>query len=645
MNTKVSNVSSSASYASPAAIPVTNVSPGVTPNNTSSTPSTTLSTISTDADPKSTSTPEINPQAIGRAFVRQYYTMLNSGPHILHRFYSDESALLHAGSSSSEDPSSPVYGQENIYKKIMSLNFKNCHTKIIHVDSLETVGNGVVIQVIGELSNDSQPMRRFLQTFVLVPRSQTNYYVRTDIFRYQDQDDDEICESEKTDEVSKESAELQSSPVNPQGQQSLHPVNPPAPSSAVEQFNSPVIPDSANDSCPNNEVPKYPELSINGNLSDVPHIEDTVEIPVETVVVEKPKIDFPVNNNIDEGYNEGEDRLVNDSSGSHGSEEQNFEATHEESGNANEPKTYANMVSKNPGSAANILHSPPFSTTNNSVAKPADSNNGAIGVTTFKNKNWSNDKNTESSQSTGPSVTPLPTTNHQQTSNSANVGKPMNNNNQRETKNRGSRGEQGRKTRNENREITPGNENDLTQADSSGDFSVRKQQFSDEQQVFVGNLLQDITEDQLRNFFSKYGNIIDVRINRTNQKQGRTPNYGFVTFDDPSIVKKILSMKPIYFDDHRFNVEEKRSQANRGNGTNNTNRTGTGGIQGSNTGRSINNSNSSGSRNQSGVRRDRARRDRGDRGDRERIGGGERDRLAGNDKDRVEIVSKLVKNR
>ncbi|XP_015781468.1 ras GTPase-activating protein-binding protein 2 isoform X4 [Tetranychus urticae] len=516
MNTKVSNVSSSASYASPAAIPVTNVSPGVTPNNTSSTPSTTLSTISTDADPKSTSTPEINPQAIGRAFVRQYYTMLNSGPHILHRFYSDESALLHAGSSSSEDPSSPVYGQENIYKKIMSLNFKNCHTKIIHVDSLETVGNGVVIQVIGELSNDSQPMRRFLQTFVLVPRSQTNYYVRTDIFRYQDQDDDEICESEKTDEVSKESAELQSSPVNPQGQQSLHPVNPPAPSSAVEQFNSPVIPESANDSCPNNEVPKYPE---------------------------------------------------------------------------------------------------------------------------------SNDKNTESSQSTGPSVTPLPTTNHQQTSNSANVGKPMNNNNQRETKNRGSRGEQGRKTRNENREITPGNDNDLTQADSSGDFSVRKQQFSDEQQVFVGNLLQDITEDQLRNFFSKYGNIIDVRINRTNQKQGRTPNYGFVTFDDPSIVKKILSMKPIYFDDHRFNVEEKRSQANRGNGTNNTNRTGTGGIQGSNTGRSINNSNSSGSRNQSGVRRDRARRDRGDRGDRERIGGGERDRLAGNDKDRVEIVSKLVKNR
>jgi len=41
----------------------------------------------------------------------------------------------------------PVYGQEQIFSKIMSLNFKNCHTKIRQVDSLETVGKGVVIQV------------------------------------------------------------------------------------------------------------------------------------------------------------------------------------------------------------------------------------------------------------------------------------------------------------------------------------------------------------------------------------------------------------------------------------------------------------------------------------------------------------------
>ena len=40
-------------------------------------------------------------------------------------------------------------------------------------------------QVSGELSNNGQPMRRFVQTFVLAPQSAKKYYVRNDIFRYQ----------------------------------------------------------------------------------------------------------------------------------------------------------------------------------------------------------------------------------------------------------------------------------------------------------------------------------------------------------------------------------------------------------------------------------------------------------------------------
>ena len=42
-------------------------------------------------------------------------------------------------------------------------------------------------QVTGELSNNGQPMRRFMQTFVLVPQSPKKYYVHNDIFRYQDE--------------------------------------------------------------------------------------------------------------------------------------------------------------------------------------------------------------------------------------------------------------------------------------------------------------------------------------------------------------------------------------------------------------------------------------------------------------------------
>lgn len=52
---------------------------------------------------------------------------------------------------------------------MLSLNFKDCRTKIRHVDAHATINDGVVVQVMGELSNNTQPMRRFMQTFVLAP--------------------------------------------------------------------------------------------------------------------------------------------------------------------------------------------------------------------------------------------------------------------------------------------------------------------------------------------------------------------------------------------------------------------------------------------------------------------------------------------
>uniref|UniRef100_A0A672KJ94 NTF2 domain-containing protein n=1 Tax=Sinocyclocheilus grahami TaxID=75366 RepID=A0A672KJ94_SINGR len=62
-----------------------------------------------------------------------------------------------------------VYGQSEIHKKVMALSFRDCHTKIRHVDAHATLNEGVVVQVLGELSNNMQPMRKFMQTFVLAP--------------------------------------------------------------------------------------------------------------------------------------------------------------------------------------------------------------------------------------------------------------------------------------------------------------------------------------------------------------------------------------------------------------------------------------------------------------------------------------------
>jgi len=128
-----------------------------------------------------------SPQIVGREFVRQYYTLLHEAPRHLHRFYSHNSSFVHGGVDKPGEQQTPVMGQAEIHEKIMSLNFLDCHAKIRQVDSQATVGNAVVVQVTGELSNSGQPMRRFMQTFVLVPQSPKKYYVHNDIFRYQDE--------------------------------------------------------------------------------------------------------------------------------------------------------------------------------------------------------------------------------------------------------------------------------------------------------------------------------------------------------------------------------------------------------------------------------------------------------------------------
>nr|XP_023959706.2 ras GTPase-activating protein-binding protein 1 [Chrysemys picta bellii] len=130
-----------------------------------------------------------SPLLVGREFVRQYYTLLNQAPDYLHRFYGKNSSYVHGGLDSNGKPADAVYGQSDIHKKVLSLNFKDCHTKIRHVDAHATLNDGVVVQVMGELSNNMQPVRRFMQTFVLAPEGSVanKFYVHNDIFRYQDE--------------------------------------------------------------------------------------------------------------------------------------------------------------------------------------------------------------------------------------------------------------------------------------------------------------------------------------------------------------------------------------------------------------------------------------------------------------------------
>lgn len=64
---------------------------------------------------------------------------------------------------------SSLFPVKDIHHKVLSLNFSECHTKIRHVDAHATLSDGVVVQVMGLLSNSGQPERKFMQTFVLAP--------------------------------------------------------------------------------------------------------------------------------------------------------------------------------------------------------------------------------------------------------------------------------------------------------------------------------------------------------------------------------------------------------------------------------------------------------------------------------------------
>ncbi|KAL9107603.1 MAG: hypothetical protein Q9227_007506 [Pyrenula ochraceoflavens] len=125
------------------------------------------------------SPPKADSQEIGWYFVEQYYTNLSKSPEKIHLFYSKKSQLVTGDEAEKVLPS---VGQKAISDKIKDLGFQDCKVRVLNVDSQSSFNN-IVVQVIGELSNKSEPHRKFVQTFVLAEQP-NGYFVLNDIFRY-----------------------------------------------------------------------------------------------------------------------------------------------------------------------------------------------------------------------------------------------------------------------------------------------------------------------------------------------------------------------------------------------------------------------------------------------------------------------------
>ncbi|OWF52643.1 ras GTPase-activating protein-binding protein 2-like isoform X2 [Mizuhopecten yessoensis] len=454
-----------------------------------------------------------SPQCVGREFVRQYYTLLHEAPLHLHRFYSHNSSFVHGGVEKPGEEQPPVMGQVDIHKKIMSLNFRDCHAKIRQVDSQATVGNAVVVQVTGELSNNGQPMRRFMQTFVLAPQSPKKYYVHNDIFRYQD----EVFHDNDTDtENQDEDSDVENVDSNP---------------SSVQE----VVPDQG--------IATYYS-----------------EPPSALRLVSTSTTDFQLESQIHNGTAHLEERV---DSASQKSEEEEEELKPEEEAELPEEIFQEKVEEQTPVEPEPQEPEEPAHLETQFTEEP-------------KSLSWAamagKKANSTSSSTVPPSMPPAPSVAYKATSaqgfpkieskqdSSAPTGAPQ--------PQRAPRQQRGERFRDRDRGGFGRGEGD-GDADSQGGrrggpMGGGASRHPDSHQLFVGNLPHNITEKELIDFFNAYGNVVELRIN-TKGSGGKLPNFGFVVFDTADPVKHILNNKPIMYNgEHRLNVEEKKARGEGG---------------------------------------------------------------------------------
>ncbi|XP_045603978.2 ras GTPase-activating protein-binding protein 1 [Procambarus clarkii] len=522
-----------------------------------------------------------SPQCVGLEFVRQYYTVLNKAPMHLHRFFSNNSSFMHGGHNSMSEP---IIGQTDIHEMIKTLNFRDCRAKIRMVDAQATLGDGVVIQVTGELSNNGNPMRRFMQTFVLAPQTPKKYYVHNDIFRYQDE---VFIDGEGGDEAGSEVEEDIEAPMTPQNftapsatvNGSAHPPEPePTPPAAPQTPVAPQVPTPVPTEWGNQTSQTLREVvAVPASVSCAsvvtsapivaPPLSPTPPAPTTTEIVPEAP---PTPEKDDEGWG----TPVSDGWGG-SSEPQSTSwdepaVPHKETPDpdppqpdpvqqpvSSEPKTYANLFKSNQGYGGTppptcaASHPPSTQST-----PPAPHHNQQLNRV---------EVNSRATAAAGVN----PAQNPPQSGGGFIQRAPRN------TQGRGPP---------RDRPFRPNGEDNSELESLGGEERRRAPPVPDSQQIFVGNLPHTAGEEELKAEFSRFGKIVDIRINTAKGKtgpKGQVPNFGFITFEEESSVNKALHSRPIHLNgEHRLNVEEKKARLRMDGGMGRPN-SGRGGMGGS----------------------------------------------------------------
>ncbi|KJA23123.1 hypothetical protein HYPSUDRAFT_40269 [Hypholoma sublateritium FD-334 SS-4] len=221
------------------------------------------------------------PSEVGWQFVPQYYTFVNKEPHRLHCFYNKNSTFIHG--TEGEDMK-PCFGQQEIHNKITSIGFEDCKVFIHSVDAQSSANGGIIIQVIGEMSNHAEPWRKFVQTFFLAEQP-NGYFVLNDIFRFLKE------ETVESDDASETADAVDAGPVPvaaPQPEVVLPVTTAPEPAPVYEPVREPTPPPApvvAPEPAPE-PVPE-PEAVITQTPTPAP--EQQLPLPVQTNGIHTPE--------------------------------------------------------------------------------------------------------------------------------------------------------------------------------------------------------------------------------------------------------------------------------------------------------------------------------------------------------------------
>ncbi|KAG0308026.1 hypothetical protein BGZ98_009159 [Dissophora globulifera] len=204
-----------------------------------------------------------DPSEVGIFFAHEYYTFLNKEPTRLHLFYNKDSTMSHGVQG---EPTTVSHGQQDINARFRELDFEDCKVLVSNIDAQNSVDGGIMIQVIGEMSNREGPAQKFAQTFFLAEQPQ-GYYVLNDIFRYLKDEEDSQVYTETADQVTEATGEH--STLNVETAKSVE-------RDAVEESFVIVIPDE-------------PELAETENVVTKAGVEEEKRVTVPVLEADKPE--------------------------------------------------------------------------------------------------------------------------------------------------------------------------------------------------------------------------------------------------------------------------------------------------------------------------------------------------------------------